>query len=74
MNLLRRSRTFLFFFACSLLASGLLQAADLITADPRLPETTPWDLKALSQAPSFEWVDQTSPVRSLIYQGLEYRG
>lgn len=74
MNLIRHSRTFLFLFAFSLLASGFLQAADLITADPRLPETTPWDLKALSKAPQFEWVDKTSPVRSLVYQGLEYRG
>lgn len=74
MNLYRRSRMLLFLFTIFLLASGYLHAADLITADPRLPESTPWDLKALSQAPQFEWVDETSPVRSLVYQGLNYRG
>lgn len=68
----RRIYTLCFIFV--LLTSGFLYAADVITPDPRLPETTPWDLKALSQAPSFKWVDQKSPVHSLIFQGLEYRG
>jgi cephalosporin-C deacetylase-like acetyl esterase len=39
-----------------------------------LPETTPWDLKQLSQPPTFEWVDEKSNVRSLFYVGEPYGG
>lgn len=34
----------------------------------------PWQLDKLSRAPDYEWVDQDGPVRSLLYQGQEYRG
>ncbi|MFH1302034.1 MAG: alpha/beta fold hydrolase [Planctomycetota bacterium] len=74
MNAVRLNKSFLFLFIFCLFTPGYLQAADLIKADPRLPETTPWDLEALSQAPQFEWIDQKSPVRTLVYEGLEYRG
>ncbi len=39
------------------------------------PETTiPWDLSVLSQPPEIEWLDETSPVRSLFYTGESYVG
>ncbi len=45
-----------------------------IAISPKLPETMPWDLKRLSEAPAFEWVDATSPVRSLFYEGESFAG
>ncbi|WP_169409416.1 alpha/beta hydrolase family protein [Dyadobacter beijingensis] len=33
-----------------------------------------WDLKELSSAPQFRWVDQAGPVRSLLYQSVDYEG
>ena len=39
-----------------------------------LPETTPWDLAALSKAPQCKWSDQNGPVWSLYYHGLPYKG
>ncbi|MFB3785997.1 MAG: alpha/beta hydrolase family protein [bacterium] len=46
---------------------------DRIHPAASLPESTPWDLKALSQPPSFQWLDSTSPVRPLLYEGLPYQ-
>jgi hypothetical protein len=40
---------------------------------PTLPESTPWDLTALSKVPSIEWLDQGSPVRSLLYPGEPFQ-
>lgn len=45
-----------------------------IAASPALPKTSPWDLKALSKAPAFEWVDAKGAVRSLLYTGEAYGG
>jgi len=39
-----------------------------------LPDTTPWDLAALSTAPAYEWSAQEGPVWSLYYAGEAYRG
>ncbi len=39
-----------------------------------LPRSTPWDLRALSRPPQFQWVDSTGPVRSLMYKGLPHQG
>lgn len=63
-------------FSCciALQSSGFLTAADIIEPDPLLPETTPWDLKALSQPPGFHWIDQSGPVHKLQYEGLKYKG
>ena len=74
MNVVRSIKPYLTLSVLCLLAPGTLQAADLIKPDPRLPKTTPWDLKALSNAPQFEWIDEKSPIKSLKYQGLDYRG
>ncbi len=57
-----------------LLASAPCTADDTIRPSPGLPTTTPWDLESLSSPPSFEWVDQASPVRSLLYAGEAYQG
>ena len=36
-------------------------------------EAPVWDTKALFEAPEFRWLDETSPVRSLLYSGERYR-
>lgn len=51
-----------------------LSAEDRIVRSTKLPKSTPWDLKALSTAPEFDWVDEEGPVRSLFYAGESYRG
>ncbi|MCF0070990.1 alpha/beta fold hydrolase [Dyadobacter sp. CY261] len=33
-----------------------------------------WDLKDLSNAPQFRWLDNAGPVRSLLYQSVDYEG
>ncbi|QDU31599.1 Acetyl esterase Axe7A precursor [Anatilimnocola aggregata] len=44
-------------------------------AEPgKLPATSPWDLKKLNEAPKFEWVSETEPVRSLFYESEPYGG
>ena len=57
-----------------LLIVGLPCVAEPIKRSPALPESTPWDLAKLSETPAFEWVDETSPVRSLLYVGEPYGG
>jgi cephalosporin-C deacetylase-like acetyl esterase len=47
-------------------------AGDAIVLTAQLPETIPWDLKKLSEPPTFEWVDDKGPVRSLFYEGETY--
>jgi cephalosporin-C deacetylase-like acetyl esterase len=63
-------------FVCLLSLSLPLvaSASDAIVRSARLPETTPWDLKQLSETPAYEWVDQQSSVRSLFYAGEPYGG
>lgn len=39
-----------------------------------LPDTTPWNVAALCQAPSFTWASQEGPVHALHYTGEPYRG
>ena len=65
-----------FSVVCVLFLSAAMtaSAADVIVRSARLPETTPWDLKQLSEPPKFEWVDQKSNVRSLFYAGEPYGG
>ncbi len=41
---------------------------------PELPEALPWDLASLSEPPAVEWLDDRSPVRSLLYAGEPFRG
>ena len=75
------TRTFCFsssFLLISLFAEyGFAREATRIQPADSLPETTPWNLPALSGAPEFDWDDtleQKQPVRSLHYQGLKYQG
>jgi dienelactone hydrolase len=49
-------------------------ATTTIVPAPELPASLPWDLAALSQPPAFEWLDETSPVRSLLYAGEPFEG
>src|SRR5690348_15731316 len=55
-------------------ASTALHAADPITPSDKLPKTSPWDLKKLSEPPAFEWIDAKSPVRSMYYAGEPFHG
>ena len=41
---------------------------------PKLPASLPWDLATLSQPPAVEWLDETAPVRSLLYAGEPFEG
>ena len=45
-----------------------------IVPAPELPASLPWDLAVLSRPPVFEWLDETSPVRSLLYAGEPFEG
>ena len=49
-------------------------AGAAIEAAPELPATLPWDLARLSRPPAFEWLDETSAVRSLLYAGEPFGG
>ena len=60
----------------SLLLLSLLvscTASNVITPAPTLPESTPWDLKALSTTPEFEWSDGDK-IKSLYFKNLTYKG
>ena len=53
---------------------GTAWSADKIGRAPELPDTTPWDLRLLSEPPTFRWVEEKKPVRSLIYAGEDMFG
>ena len=54
-----------------ILLSGLPARA----AEPLpLPASTPWDVAALSKTPTHKWLKEDSPVKSLTYRGLPYKG
>lgn len=54
--------------------AGDIARAEAIKPGAKLPATQPWNLEALSSPPKFEWVDEKSPVRSLMYVGEPYGG
>ncbi|MBD3628292.1 alpha/beta fold hydrolase [Cyclobacterium sp.] len=56
------------------LLQGLVTAQTGLSLPPALEGRIPWDLEKLSEAPEFKWINQTSPVRSLIYTGEVYEG
>ncbi|MFK7779180.1 MAG: acetylxylan esterase [Gimesia sp.] len=74
MIVVQYKKSFLILFLLCLLTTDYTQAADLIKPSPRLPKSTPWDLSVLSKAPEFEWIDKKSPIKTLVYQGLDYQG
>jgi dienelactone hydrolase len=59
---------------CIIFASARLLCAEPIVPSGKLPASSPWDLKKLSEPPKFEWIDAKSPVRSLYYEGEQFRG
>src|SRR5688572_20590334 len=63
----------LFHVALILIFASTL-GAEPLSPPAELPETTPWDVKKLSEPPAFEWVDAEGPVRSLLYEGEPYGG
>jgi dienelactone hydrolase len=66
----RRDAVVLFTLLLFVLPCG----AEPIARSPKLPETTPWNLSTLGETPTFEWVDDKGPVRSLLYAGEPYDG
>ena len=63
---------------CSLPLAAAVRAEEpatgSIVAAPELPASLPWDLAKLSQPPAVEWLDEASPVRSLLYSGEPFDG
>jgi len=57
-----------------LVVSCTQQESNIIYPAKSLPTTSPWDLVTLSDAPTYEWADQDSMVRSLYYEGERYQG
>ncbi|MEX0883813.1 MAG: prolyl oligopeptidase family serine peptidase [Cyclobacteriaceae bacterium] len=53
---------------------GLVIAQIGLSLPPALEGRIPWDLKTLSTAPDFEWVNQADSVWSLMYTGEAYEG
>src|SRR5262245_48565085 len=70
LSAMHRAIAILGFIVGSIAATAFAQ----IVPSAKLPETTPWDLKALSATPRFEWVDKVAPVRSVFYAGEPYGG
>lgn len=52
----------------------LPQATAVCAESSALPDTTPWNLAELKQPPTFRWIDNTSPIRSLAYKNEPYQG
>jgi cephalosporin-C deacetylase-like acetyl esterase len=59
---------------CTFFFPAVAWTAEPIVPAPELPKTSPWDLKALSEAPAVEWIDSKSAVRSLFYSGVKFHG
>lgn len=55
----------------NIIITWLVVAAFVRAAGERIG---PWDVSALRQAPAMRWVDESGPVRSLLYAGENYRG
>ncbi|WP_460513803.1 alpha/beta hydrolase family protein [Cyclobacterium sediminis] len=56
------------------LLRGLVMAQTGLSLPPALKGKIPWDLSTLSQAPEFEWLNQSDSVWSLRYTGEKYEG
>jgi dienelactone hydrolase len=60
------------------LVAILFSSAGPLLADPParapLPPTTPWKMDELSKPPAVEWLDEKSPVRTLMYAGEPFAG
>ncbi|MFM8706424.1 MAG: alpha/beta hydrolase family protein [Planctomycetia bacterium] len=65
------------FFAMLCCSASTGRAEEPVTAivpAAELPGTLPWDLAALGRPPAFEWLDESAPVRSLLYAGEPFAG
>lgn len=51
-----------------------VSADEPIRPAAEVPQSSPWNLAALSVPPAVEWTDRTSPVRTLLYAGETYQG
>lgn len=51
-----------------------LACVSLQGEEPRLHDTTPWNLQALSKVPEFKWGASRGPVRDLLYVGETFNG
>ncbi len=62
--------------ACLTICSILAAEKPIAPIKPAasFPDSTPWDLSALSKAPTFEWLDRGDKIRSLLYRGERYKG
>ncbi len=58
---------------CSMSVQCISTESEPIRPADSLPETTPWNLKALSRPPEFEWSDGAQ-IRSLYYKSEPYQG
>lgn len=58
---------------CPVSVPCIAAASESIRPAHSLPETTPWNLEALSMPPDFEWSDGTQ-IRSLYYKSEPYNG
>lgn len=58
---------------CSVSVPCITAASEPIRPAKSLPDTTPWNLEALSKPPDFEWSDGKQ-IRSLYYKGEPYKG
>ena len=45
-----------------------------ISVSKNVPDDFPWDLKQLGCPPTFKWLNSKGRYRSLLYQGLPYKG
>lgn len=55
---------------------GTLVVLSLFTVFPRqsIGAEGPWDISALQKPPAYQWLDESSPVRSLTYENEPYQG
>jgi dienelactone hydrolase len=46
----------------------------LIGSDAVSPHASPWNVESLKAVPEMRWLDQSSPIRSLVYRNEPYEG
>jgi len=64
----------LLIFLLAWAGNSLAAEVGTIALSPLLPKTTPWNLQDLSKPPTYRWLDDQSPIRSLAYEGDSYKG
>jgi len=46
----------------------------MAAADAAASDAPPWNVERLKEPPAMRWLDQTGPIRSLVYQNEAYEG